>query len=47
MDSKEFGKKPVEEQIKIISKRLDEVRKNKTTVRDLPTDELNFSYPSQ
>lgn len=47
MDSKEFGKKPVEEQIKIISKRLDEMRKNKTTVRDFPTDELNFSYPSQ
>ena len=29
MDSKEFGKKPMEEQIKIINKRLDEMKKIK------------------
>lgn len=47
MDSKEFGKKPVEEQIKLINKRLDEMKKNKATIINFPTDELNFSYPSQ
>lgn len=47
MNIRQFSKLPKEEQLKLLFKRVEEMKKEKLTTRDFTNEEFNFSWPSQ
>ena len=46
MNIRQFSKLPKEEQLKLLFKRVEEMKKEKLTTRDFTNEEFNFSWPS-
>lgn len=47
MNIRQFSKLQKEEQLKLLFKRVEEMKKEKLTTRDFTNEEFNFSWPSQ
>lgn len=47
MNIKQFNKLPKEEQLRLLCKRVEEMKKGKLTTKGFTNEEFNFSWPSQ